>query len=217
MQSSKRPYTPRAPKWYICEICSKKFLSRSNSPVKFCGPKCKDRARYIRDRSKRLQKAKHYRDEHKEEINRSRRDRWKLDIEKHRKQNKQNYLRHRSKRIAYACKYQKTHPEVAAHTRNRRRSSVSYAVTKRDLRHLLALFDGKCAYCRLPLSEWGRDKDDSLQWDHVVPLARGGENGVGNLVPCCRKCNCEKNAKFLTEWKARWYVEREIKRLEGQS
>lgn len=39
--------------------------------------------------------------------------------------------------------------------------------------------------------------------DHVIPLARGGTNYEGNLVPCCLSCNGSKCASLLVEWRFR--------------
>lgn len=36
-----------------------------------------------------------------------------------------------------------------------------------------------------------------MQWDHIVPLARGGANRPGNLQPLCRKCNERKQARTI--------------------
>ena len=37
--------------------------------------------------------------------------------------------------------------------------------------------------------------------DHVVPIAKGGNNEDNNLVVACRKCNSSKGTKLLSEWK----------------
>ena len=42
---------------------------------------------------------------------------------------------------------------------------------------------GVCAYCGVPLSV------DEMTLDHVLPKAKGGDSGVGNLVAACRTCN----------------------------
>jgi 5-methylcytosine-specific restriction protein A len=45
---------------------------------------------------------------------------------------------------------------------------------------------GICAYCQ------GTFAADELTMDHVVPLARGGRSTKGNVVPCCKACNNQK-------------------------
>ncbi len=57
---------------------------------------------------------------------------------------------------------------------------------------------GRCVYCRRPAS----------QLDHVIPLARGGQHHIDNLVPACARCNVKKKAK----WPAVWLVEQMSRR-----
>lgn len=55
-------------------------------------------------------------------------------------------------------------------------------------RHAIYARDGhKCVYC-------GRNEEDgiSLQLDHVVARARGGDNTAANIVTCCDECNTAK-------------------------
>lgn len=65
--------------------------------------------------------------------------------------------------------------------------------TTADLRRLFNRFNGKCAYCGA----------DAQHVDHVVPLARGGSNSIGNLLPACKSCNLSKHASLLIEWRRR--------------
>jgi 5-methylcytosine-specific restriction protein A len=36
--------------------------------------------------------------------------------------------------------------------------------------------------------------------DHVVPLARGGDSGTGNLMPSCKSCNSSRGARPAPSW-----------------
>jgi 5-methylcytosine-specific restriction endonuclease McrA len=36
--------------------------------------------------------------------------------------------------------------------------------------------------------------------DHVVPIVRGGRSTKGNVVPCCKTCNSQKQSRLPTEW-----------------
>jgi hypothetical protein len=78
--------------------------------------------------------------------------------------------------------------------RARLAGAQTFLVTDRDWRRLLERYQHRCAYCLVP--------SDTLTRDHIVPLARGGSHGVGNLLPVCARCNGSKNALFLTEWRA---------------
>jgi hypothetical protein len=58
--------------------------------------------------------------------------------------------------------------------------------------------DLKCVFCN----------DDAETWDHLVGLVKNGElrgfgHQIGNLVPCCKKCNSKKGSKefdkFISE------------------
>jgi 5-methylcytosine-specific restriction endonuclease McrA len=57
------------------------------------------------------------------------------------------------------------------------------------------LFDKRCAYC-----------DEKIVGlpdpDHVIPLAKGGHNTIGNILPACRTCNCDKRDLIVDEWNA---------------
>lgn len=66
-------------------------------------------------------------------------------------------------------------------------------VSVTDWVRTLNRFDHRCAYCgELP---------ELLHMDHVVPLSRGGQHAIGNVLPACPGCNLSKNAKFLAEWR----------------
>lgn len=57
--------------------------------------------------------------------------------------------------------------------------------------------NGKCAYCGKQLT---LEASDTCV-DHVIPIAKGGNNEDKNLVMACRRCNSSKGAKLLSEWK----------------
>lgn len=64
----------------------------------------------------------------------------------------------------------------------------------RDLVTLWIAMGQACAYCldALPLM--------ALQAEHVVPLSRGGRNGLSNILPACNRCNAEKSDRTPREW-----------------
>lgn len=124
--------------------------------------------------------------------------------ERAREHNRNNYIRHREKRIAGASAYAKAHPEIAAATRHRRRDAGGFQVSGRDLMRLKSRNRNQCSYCGIQLNVGnGRDFPNSLQWDHVIPLSRGGRNSIGNIVPACRSCNIAKGASTVMEWRRR--------------
>lgn len=68
-------------------------------------------------------------------------------------------------------------------------------------RELCAVFGDRCRYC---------GKTGALQRDHRVPMSRGGENYIGNIVPACAPCNHLKSTATEDEFL------RLIRRLRGQ-
>lgn len=86
--------------------------------------------------------------------------------------------------------------EQVRRRRARLREVPTFLVTARDIRRLVARHDYSCAYCRNVLG-------DSYHIDHIVPVSRGGSNGIGNLAPACPTCNTSKFNRLLVEWSGR--------------
>ncbi|MEV7925457.1 HNH endonuclease [Kitasatospora sp. NPDC088779] len=68
-----------------------------------------------------------------------------------------------------------------------------YRVTERDLVRLWDRFGKACAYCG--------EKSGPLHQEHVIPIARGGDDGIGNLAPACQDCNLAKGDRTVMEWR----------------
>jgi len=58
----------------------------------------------------------------------------------------------------------------------------------------LEYFQNTCAYCG------NKENNLALAQDHVIPLSKGGEYTINNIIPCCRSCNSKKSNKDLLEW-----------------
>lgn len=72
----------------------------------------------------------------------------------------------------------------------RKRQLPTFEVADRDLRRLLA---SPCAV----LGCLNRD----IEIDHVIPIARGGSHGIGNLQALCRSHNASKGARLWIEFR----------------
>lgn len=65
------------------------------------------------------------------------------------------------------------------------------AITWQQIDQLKQEHGGLCFYC-------GGSADTI---DHVIPLSRGGQDPIDNLVPACRSCNSSKGQKLVAEWR----------------
>lgn len=78
-------------------------------------------------------------------------------------------------------------------------------ITREELARLLR--KRTCAYCGRRFQK--DSKEFSIVVDHVVPLARGGDTVVGNLVAACWLCNHSKGERTPEQWQPRWYKKEE--------
>lgn len=119
-------------------------------------------------------------------------------------QRKANHAHLAELKLASSRRWAQEHPEqIRLSSRNykaKRRSweQSGLAFTLRDWRRLKARYEYQCAYCGKPCKR--------LQLDHVIPLSRGGEHHIGNILPACPHCNMSKNDKLLIEWR-HWRLE----------
>jgi 5-methylcytosine-specific restriction endonuclease McrA len=107
------------------------------------------------------------------------------------------YANNPEQKIALVRAYQKRNPEkIREHGRNayhKRRSQKKggRGVSPEETKALFAAYGGLCAYCK---------KNKAASLDHVIPLSRGGEHCIENVVPACLDCNCSKHARTPEEW-----------------
>ena len=64
-------------------------------------------------------------------------------------------------------------------------------ITNAEWLEALERFNYACAYC---------GSTSNLSMDHVVPVSKGGQNTVDNLIPACISCNSTKQASEMVEW-----------------
>jgi 5-methylcytosine-specific restriction endonuclease McrA len=94
--------------------------------------------------------------------------------------------------------WREANPEKAREKEHRRRARKAangvHTVTPRDLARLAA---APCAHAHLG------DCHGPTHVDHVVPIARGGAHGIGNLQALCARHNASKGDRLEIEVKAR--------------
>ena len=82
----------------------------------------------------------------------------------------------------------------------RQRGATVRQVMVKELKRLYA---DPCMWC---------GTTENITLDHLIPLARGGEHSVGNLVAACRSCNSSKGNKLPIEFK--WWRINVLSRVE---
>lgn len=145
--------------------------------------RARDKARYQRDRKKRiaLQKAYANRPEQKARL-KTYMARYRAEnVDKIKSLNRAWYLRIRDRHKAQGQAY-----------RARKRGARVGLVTPNHINARIAFYGSRCAYCGGPYEHL----------DHVIPLARGGKHCPANLRPACAPCNLSKKDKLLKDWLA---------------
>jgi 5-methylcytosine-specific restriction endonuclease McrA len=115
-----------------------------------------------------------------------------------RARDRERYQENPDGKRAAALRWAKENPTKAKAIQARRRALKQAAtvgqVTEKDLLQMFERNAGLCFYC---------NEVEASTIDHVVPLVRGGTHSIGNLVPCCKRCNSSKGALFIVEWRHR--------------
>jgi 5-methylcytosine-specific restriction endonuclease McrA len=85
-----------------------------------------------------------------------------------------------------ACSSRNQH---ARKLRKLKQGYIQYSFQDRLKR--FSMFNNKCAYCM---------KEEYLSEDHFIPISKGGEHRIENIVPSCLSCNKRKNAQHPKSW-----------------
>ena len=91
-----------------------------------------------------------------------------------------------------------TNPEkVFARVRkyNEQKAAAGGYHDERDIARIRIKLKDRCNYCGVSLNGGGEK-------DHLVPIARGGNDAPSNLTLACTTCNRDKHAKTAEEFMA---------------
>lgn len=123
---------------------------------------------------------------------------------------KASYEKHRDKWLAYydqwrSANYEQYRENIRQWNREHPAALNEYSQTHRARKLGASVCDftveqweavkkaygGRCVYC-------GK-KGRKLTQDHVIPLSRGGNHTMDNIVPACQSCNASKHARTPEE------------------
>lgn len=139
-----------------------------------------------------------------QKLKRNRENRAKLDKEKVREYFRQYYYSEKGSLVIKKSRQRFAESEkgIASARRKGRMRRMRIKEVKAgvysfaDLKARLQEFDCSCAYCGI--KDTGEKR--FMQMDHVVPISKGGQDDMSNLVPACIHCNASKNDSFLEFW-----------------
>lgn len=82
---------------------------------------------------------------------------------------------------------------VGGHRRRARKLNAGGSHTRQEIQDLMVKQRGKCVYCKTKI-------DKSYHADHIVALAKGGNDHITNIQLLCPTCNMRKNARDNIEF-----------------
>lgn len=117
--------------------------------------------------------------------------------EQHRERERKAYQKNRSTRLARGKAWRKNNPTASRaiwHRYKSRKLNAPGSFTTAEWERLRDFYapDGRCLCCK---------QVRPLTMDHVVPLFRGGSNGIGNIQPLCQSCNSAKGDERFIDYR----------------
>ena len=185
-----------------CIICSKEYYKNNKKEHR---ERCKKYRENNKEKVFMIDKA--YREKNKEKNIKYKRQYYLKNKEKINKKNNENYFENRDNARLYRKvnakkikiemkKYRKTEKGKASkhNSDSKRRSSEKKGDVTTNQLLKLQQNSTHCYWCNTPL------KDKVSHVDHYIPLSKGGEHTISNLVMACAKCNLSKGAKMPEEF-----------------
>jgi 5-methylcytosine-specific restriction endonuclease McrA len=115
---------------------------------------------------------------------------------------RQYYIANKSHLSEVGKRYYETHKEEYNSYSRARRARVRSVPGRHTKAQILELFERqkhRCATCKAKISKKSGDPK-KYHVDHVVPIIKGGSNGMENIQLLCEPCNLRKNKRDAEDW-----------------
>ena len=193
----------------VCSICKEILVAYSGNFGKEKAGKYGLRSKCKRCR--KIEKKKYY-EENKEELT-NYNEQWRKENATYRHV---YYKNNKEKEKERVIEYQKNNPHIKFNSYNKRRQleeSQGEGISREQWLEMMNFFDWKCAYSGVEFSWHNEENDRSI--DHIVPLNKGGEHEIWNLVPMYKNYNSSKQTKNMLEWyqKQDFYSEERLNKI----
>lgn len=204
-----------------CRPCQARYMRerRQNfTEEQKAAVKATQRAHYLRTREKQIAAAMRWQKENPERAREIAREAYHRafarDPERFRRRSRDTYARNPQRAFGYTYawrkrnpervraierRYRQRHPEKQRHwekLRRARRLGAEGSHTLSEWRAKVKAYEGRCHWCHETIQ--GKPTKD-----HLIPLAKGGADDIGNVVPACLRCNASKGAKWPHEFMGR--------------
>jgi len=134
---------------------------------------------YENNKEKTKEQAKEYRNNNKEKVKESK-NKYRLTHLEEERMSKRIYLINNRDKV-----------NLCHQKRKAKKRKLPRNLTVEQWEKIKSDFNNSCAYCgsKLPLAQ-----------EHFIPLSKGGEYTVNNIIPSCQSCNSSKRDKSFFEW-----------------
>jgi len=156
---------------------------------------------YQEKRAEKLEYQKKYAKKNAEQI-REYQNKWhRKNAERKSEYGKKYYQENKGRYREWYKKWREENREllraIDSNKRDRRRAKMksngTFKVTTKDAKKL---YQKNCVFC---------GTHENIVIDHVIPIAKGGVHGIGNLQPLCYSCNSRKSDKYMMQFKMECY------------
>ena len=166
------------------------------------------------NKEKIAERKKQYREDNKEKIAERKKQYREDNKEKIAEYYKQYYEGNKEKIAERKKQYYEENPHISFNARNRRRQreeNQGDGITKEQWYEMMMFFDFRCAYS----DEYIGGNSEFRTIDHVIPLDKGGEHEIWNLVPMHLSYNSSKQANDMLDWytKQEFYSEERLNKI----